>query len=650
MGPPHLKNSMGKAYSQELRELPATMRWAAAQDVDLLRRAVLLYCDRGLLAVGSGGSFTAAAFAAEMHLRVFGRPSQAMTPLECHQVPASCAAQAAGLLLSAEGKNADILAAAGQLQLRGCPSLGITLRGSSPLVRLCEQTGAASLAAYDMPWGKDGYLATNSLVATLVLLWRAYTTDEEFVPAFEALLGWLDGLPAQLAHSTSGASFGGRALILHGLAGRIGAIDLESKLTEGALAFGQMSNFRQFAHGRHLQLHQPVDPITVVSLRLDGDPLAEATLQLMPPAVGRVIDVQLPALGYAGTELAGVLAAMLLTQTWAGDCRDPGQPEVPRFGRDLHVLDVAHLVRAPLPVSHAMARKRNGAEGTAVVAHAQQYIGRLAAGQFKALVCDFDGTFCDTVKRYEGLDSQVVSELVRLVREGVHLAFATGRGSKLKEVLQTKLPASVWPHVTVGCYSGSYIFRLDQVEVVKPPPDRRLCELATWLTESRALPDAISPSPDVGQLSLRGVPGTEKVRLIAAINEWIAQRGFRGWRTFCSGHSVDVVTEHAGKLRVVEQVCERFGLDAETDVLRLGDAGDFGGNDYELMSSGLSLSVDSVPPGWRACWNLLPRQLSGVRGTGYYLRGLKVVSGSARFTDEFVVELERNARMGFGSA
>ncbi len=640
---------MGKAYSDEMQQLPTTMKWAAEQEIDLLRRAVQLYCDRGLLAVGSGGSFTAAAFAAELHLRVYGRPSQAMTPLECHQVPGASAALAAGLLLSAEGKNPDILAAAKQLQLRGCSSIGLTLRKTSPLVALCEESGAASLAVYDMPWGKDGYLATNSLIATLVLLWRAYSTEDEFEQDFKLLLQWYSGLPVQLASATGAVSFGGRALILHGIAGRIGAIDIESKLTEGALAFGQISNFRQFAHGRHLQLHQPTEPITVVSFSQAGDQLARATMQLMPPSVGRVLNVALPSLGYAATELASVLAASLLTQVWAGEDRDPGQPDVPQFGRDLHLLDVAQLVSEPLPPSLATSRKRRkGDSDEVVIAHARRYIARLANARFKALVCDFDGTYCDTVRRYEGLDIQIASELTRIVRGGVHVAFATGRGAKLAKDLRGKLPEEIWAQVTVGCYSGSHIFNLADEKASAPAADARLCELALWLTESRALSETIVPNPDAGQLGLRGVPGNEKVRLIAAIQEWIAQKGLRGWRTFCSGHSVDVVTEQSGKLLVVEHVCARLGLNPEAEILRLGDAGDFGGNDYELMSSGLALSVDTVPPGWQQCWNLLPRSLTGVRGTEHYLRALQAHEGEARFCADFLVQAERAALEGLG--
>ncbi|HAY08812.1 MAG TPA: hypothetical protein DCY18_02535 [Thauera sp.] len=626
---------MGKRYIDELQELPATMQWAAGQDVAMLRRAVQLYGDRGLLAVGSGGSFTAAAYAADQHFRRYGRPSQAITPLEVFQVPTNAAANAAGLLLSAEGKNHDILAAAKQLRLRACPTIGLTLRSTSPLVELSDETGAASLAAYNMPWGKDGYLATNSLIATLILLWRAYAADDTVVAELPLLVNWYQQFDRRIEQAGD-MKRPGRALILHGAVGRIGAIDLESKLAEGALAFGQVCNFRQFAHGRHLQLSQLSEPVTVVSFSTGGDPLAAETIRLLPTEVGPVLDVTLPRISDAGAEIAGVLAAMVITRAWAGEHIDPGQPAVPQFGRDLHALDVSTLAPHALPPTPSMLRKQASNDSPEVlIQHARRYIERLQAARLRLLVCDFDGTFCDTVKRFEGLDSRIAPELTRLARSGVHLAFATGRGVKLRKVLHDKLPADVWPMVTMGCYSGSFIFSLADIHAAAPPADPRLSDLAQWLSKTRALSTQVDPCADVGQLSLRGISGSDKVRLIAAINEWVAQHGHEGWRAFCSGHSVDVVTEKAGKLLVVQDACHRLGLNPLTQVLRVGDGGDFGGNDYELLSEGLALSVDAVPPSVEQCWNLLPRMLSGVRGTEYYLQNLEAADGEARFSAEF---------------
>jgi fructoselysine-6-P-deglycase FrlB-like protein len=637
---------MGKRFIDELQQLPATMQWAAEQDVTWLRRAVQLYGDRGLLAVGSGGSFTAAAFAADQHFRVYGHPSQAITPLEVFQVPAKAAPNAAGLLLSAEGKNHDILAAAKQLRLRACPAIGLTLRSTSPLVELSDETGAASLVAYDMPWGKDGYLATNSLVATLVLLWRAYATDAIVAAELPILANWYRQFDRRVEQAGD-MKRSRRALILHGAVGRLGAIDLESKLTEGALAFGQVCNFRQFAHGRHLQLSQLSEPVTLVSFGTEGDPLAAETFRLLPTEAGPVLDVVLPRISDAGAEIAGVLAAMVITRAWAGEQIDPGQPAVSQFGRDLHALDVSTLASYALPPTPAMLRKQvSGDPPEVLIEQARRYIERLQAAHLRLLVCDFDGTFCDTVKRFEGLDSRIAPELTRLARSGVHLAFATGRGVKLRKVLQDNLPADVWPMVTMGCYSGSFIFGLADQHATAPAPDPRLTELAQWLLKTRALSTQVEPCADAGQLSLRGVSGSDKVRLIAAINEWVAQQSQEGWRAFSSGHSVDVVTEKAGKLLVVRDACLRLGLDPLTQVLRLGDGGDFGGNDYELLSEGLALSVDAVPPGVDQCWNLLPRMLGGVRGTEYYLQNLEAAEGEARFTANFSQHADFAVREG----
>ena len=639
---------MGRRFIDELQQLPATMQWAAEQDVALLRRAVHLYGDRGLLAVGSGGSFTGAAYAADQHFRVYGRPSQAITPLEVFQVPTNAAANAAGLLLSAEGKNHDILAAAKQFRLRACPTIGLTLRSKSPLVELSDETGAASLAAYDMPWGKDGYLATNSLIATLILLWRAYEADATVAAELPLLRNWYLRFDRHIEQAGS-MKRSGRALILHGAVGRIGAIDLESKLTEGGLAFGQVCNFRQFAHGRHLQLSQLSEPVTVVSFSTGGDPLAAETIRLLPTEAGPVLNVALPRISDAGAEIAGVLAAMVITRAWAGEHIDPGQPAVPQFGRDLHALDVSTLAPHALPPTPAMLRKQaSGDPPEVLIQHARRYIERLQVARLRLLICDFDGTFCDTVKRFEGLDSRVAPELTRLARSGVHLAFATGRGVKLRKVLQDKLPADVWPMVTMGCYSGSFIFSLADLHVAAPPADPRLSDLAQWLSKTRALSTQVDPCADAGQLSLRGISGSDKVRLVAAINEWVAQHGYEGWRAFSSGHSVDVVTEKAGKLLVVQDACHRLGLDPLTQVLRVGDGGDFGGNDYELLSEGLALSVDAVPPGVEQCWNLLPRMLSGVRGTEYYLQNLEAAEGEAKFSADFSEHADFAVREGLG--
>ena len=335
---------MGRKYQEELSYVPACVHWAREQPVEVLSRGLRHFADRGLVAIGSGGSFGAAAFAAAQHSIHFGRISQPITPLQLASLPEDASTFGA-LLISSEGKNKDILAGATQLLARGCPALALTLTQTNPLVSLCSQTGAATVAAYEMPWGKDGYLSTNSLVATLILIWRAYNPDCD-LRLLDRLLTWRVTLQAQFMHEVHKLSSRKRVIILHSLAGRIGAIDLESRVTEAAIAFGQTCDYRQFAHGRHLQLAYP-DDISVVAICDDRDQLADATLALLPPDFA-VVKISLPSLPTALQEIAGVLASMELVGAWSSAIdRDPGSPYVPQFGRDLHSLDVRGFLPMP---------------------------------------------------------------------------------------------------------------------------------------------------------------------------------------------------------------------------------------------------------------------------------------------------------------
>lgn len=50
------------------------------------------------------------------------------------------------------------------------------------------------------------------------------------------------------------------------------------------------------------------------------------------------------------------------------------------------------------------------------------------------------------------------------------------------------------------------------------------------------------------------------------------------------------------------------------------------------------------------CWNLLPRMLSGVRGTEYYLQHLESIDGEARFSAEFSDLANYAVREGLGQS
>jgi hypothetical protein len=72
---------VGKVYSDEVSYIPQTLQWAVGQDIDRLRKCVRSCANRSVIAIGSGGSFTAAAYVASLH-------EPLMLPLPRRQEPA----------------------------------------------------------------------------------------------------------------------------------------------------------------------------------------------------------------------------------------------------------------------------------------------------------------------------------------------------------------------------------------------------------------------------------------------------------------------------------------------------------------------------------------------------------------------------------
>jgi hypothetical protein len=73
---------VGRPFATELATLDATYRWSLTQPIEELCSAIARTARESLLCIGSGGSLTAAAFAARLHERFAGKLSRFVTPLE----------------------------------------------------------------------------------------------------------------------------------------------------------------------------------------------------------------------------------------------------------------------------------------------------------------------------------------------------------------------------------------------------------------------------------------------------------------------------------------------------------------------------------------------------------------------------------------
>ncbi|AMV44334.1 hypothetical protein [Paraburkholderia caribensis] len=626
---------MGKPYVRELDQFPNTYAWARRQSVEQLERYLQRWAGEHAAIVGSGGSFSAAIAIALFRELAHHSPTSAVTPLEFISLLGRLSPHT--LLLSAEGKNKDVLAAASRAANADLAAAAVTLTSDNPLTAFADASRAVRVFQYQMDWIKDGYLATNSLLAMVLLLYRAFfgkLRHEEVMPQlFDRQR--LTTRRHQL-HETAACLSGVGAreiLLLHSPQARPFAVDLESKLAESGLAIVQLVDFRQFAHGRHLQLAVRPSLRVLNAFSTSERDLALATKALLPCDIP-LVDVEIEGRRAEDVAVAGLVDAMYMTEALAFNADyDPGNPDVPEFGRAIHFLDPEPLLD-PAPAHSIVdwaARRKAACIGTSssspdesVLRAAEAYLNRLTSSKIKAVVCDFDGTLCRAEDRFGPMRPEMADVISALLRQGLVVGIASGRGDSLHGTLRAAFEHSLHSSITVGYYSGSYITTLDQ-PFDAPAFNPEFEELYAWLCSSAygGHGKPLSELAKGGQFSMRVHDPRHASRLRGSIRSWLNRTGRFTWRVFCSGHSLDVLDASTTKCRVVDHVSSLANADPLHQILRIGDAGHEDGNDFELLGEGLALSCDSVSADLDSCWNFSMPGRNQADATMAYFNALK---------------------------
>jgi hypothetical protein len=165
---------LGKPYFLELRQLEETYAFAMDMDIQRLIKAVSASIFLPLLVVGSGGSLTVARLIVSLHQRFARMIAKPVTPLELFE-NSQVAPKSAIWFMSAGGRNADIQAAIRSAISNEPQRLLVTCaRTSSPLAIFAGKYNYTDVFEFDLPSQRDGFLATNSLLAFSVLFVRAY--------------------------------------------------------------------------------------------------------------------------------------------------------------------------------------------------------------------------------------------------------------------------------------------------------------------------------------------------------------------------------------------------------------------------------------------------------------------------------------------
>ncbi len=621
-----------------------------AQPMTKLCRAVERLCAHPMLAVGSGGSFSVCHFAAHLHGVLAGQTALPMTPLQAvdRRTPVSTMSV---LLPTAGGNNPDVVAAVRLLSEQEPQSVLILCGNAhSRVAAQAARYQMVDFIAYELPTGKDGFLATNSLLAFCVLLARAFAQVSgqrlELPKDYRGLLS--DRRLASnwnIAQRRYSEILSRRTLlVLHGPATTAAAVDIESKFTEAALGHVQICDFRQFAHGRHHWLAKRDKDTSILTLESpDEEAIATQTLELIPKGLptARIsifqrdwtADLAAICEGFYLARVAGVQQGI-----------DPGRPGVPAFGRKLYHANAFRLRRksSALPAWKIRAIERKAGVSLEQMTSDNRLsfwtkaldavLDSLALTRFCGIVVDYDGTLCSEDDRFDPLPKEITASLVDLLKSGAQLGVATGRGKSVRERLHEAIPKQYWSQVIVGYYNGGHLLPLNSSEL--PDGSEKMIE------DLRPLAAAVKSDPLLTQgaitlrprqVTLNAPPGVSLNALCEHAEALINRISPHKLRVMRSGHSVDIVPDAVSKLSVVDYLSKTVGINNSGAVLRIGDRGRWPGNDAQLLASPYGLSVHEVSSDSMTCWNLAPPGFRGWQATLWYLRHMKSAKRGIRF-------------------
>jgi fructoselysine-6-P-deglycase FrlB-like protein len=628
---------LGRPYEKEIDSLADTYRWAVTARIEQMLKPIQSLACLPLITIGSGGSLTTADFVANLHDRYAGRLAVPLTPIEVAATNIDLRTSAVALF-TAGGKNPDVIGAFLKIVVREPRRFFVLCsRRGTPLAKRAGFFSFVDFIELELPTRKDGFLATNSLLASAVLLFRSYAhvmgVNETIPKSLEELFA--GQTRKQLYEFVRPLWDMDTLVVLHGPSTRSAARDLESKFTEAALGNVQVADFRNFAHGRHLWLAKRRATSAVLALLTPEDQgTGKATVALIPKSIP-LARLEIPFCGPLAN-LAALVQVLHLVAS-AGQARgiDPGRPGVPKFGRRIYHLTAEEYGQGPegraaQAQATVLARKAGSPARTMTNGLWQDALAnfkkRLKQARFRGIVLDYDGTLCGHENRYRGLKADMAKELARLLRHGTFLGIATGRGKSVREDLQKYLPEKYWPQVLVGYYNGGDIGTLAQNDC--PDGSKRtvpaLVPVEKALRANEVLASLVHFEPRLPQLQIEPRSPIDADTAWQIIQQVVQTVGSPGVTALRSSHAFDILAPGVGKNSVVERL--RVMLDEQYTtqaILCIGDRGQWPGNDFSLLAGPYSLSVDEVSQDLHTCWNLASPGVRGIQATLEYLRAIK---------------------------
>ncbi len=484
--------------------------------------------------------------------------------------------------------------------------------------------------------GKDGYLATNSLLLDAVLVARAYGeldgTTNRLPPTIDALRIAGQRTAEWITAAQSFADEASRRtalVIIYSPQLRPIAADFESKLSEAALMHCQLADLRSFAHGRHLWLAERPTDIAVIALTEPslGQLWAEME-KLFPSSVPRL---EMPLSGAAPADLiAGLVGQMYFIDALARRLgKDPGRPTVPQFGRDLYYVDLPQVIPRPDDMIRPDEQSKYDVLGARwpsprrrsdMTRARDAFVGGFAGQRFRAIVFDYDGTLCSSQRNDAPPPPAVLARLTELVEARIIVGIASGRGGSVQECLAEHLPAAILGGIQLGLYNGGWISDARTTPAVPNRTSEFLSHVTRIVRRLKSLGVPIDHirTTHPYQVSVRFREGLPTDQMWFVIADALRQAGLEIATMVRSKHSIDVLAPGIGKSRLIAQIIQTFKVDPY-EILTMGDQGAWPGNDAALLEHRYSLSVDMPSRRMDRGWKLAPGHLRDVDATLWYL-------------------------------
>lgn len=615
--------------------MASTLAWAQKHDLNSVLELVLSLVPHPLVVVAPGGLIAAGHFVARLHTSLAHLPVVVLTPYQFILQPGNDASGV--LLLSDDGSNPDMLAAARHASEASHPALGAIIGCvDSPLsAQLCD-CRRAHRVELNLPPTDSGM---NSLLASVTLLSRGYArvfgeTGAEAEAEIPTLSEGVDG-PAldRPLFSVLAAGWSSPA-----------AQYFESRCNESAFGAAVFTDHRNFAHGLHTRLARRAGETTIVAfVSPDCHAVATNTLELLPKNVPQIV-VGTTKSGSAGAIELLLVAFQLFARISARTQITSGQTSEHTLARKLFLMDVStnHRV-STLPdvrrkerIDHWIELKVGSvAWGSATDIQHEVWHGEYEkwasiqrAANVGGIVFDYDGTICEADERFSRPGNAIATALIRLLDLGLTLGVASGRGHSVVDALRGVLPRDYWERIVVGPYNGSLVMSL-----ADPFPDGEtpapLMRQAAQILKASPLIRAVADVTFAGtmQVTVMEIKPLPAGMLRRVVLETLATEPqlLEAVSAQSSGLTVDVLGLGASKRRVVDHIAAQLRSSKAPEqpkVFAIGDQGSLDGNDFALLSDSHSLSVHKVSSLFDRCWNLAR---PGRRGSAAFIDYLDAI-------------------------